>query len=85
MPDRLHVPGERPRALRWTDRHPQSSYGNGVLLYRKSDAILDGFTFRLLRDGSGAWLETTDPDRARRALGLPLGESLGGGRSDTLP
>lgn len=77
MPTRLHIPGERSRSLRWTDKHSMSSYGNGVLLYRNGSDILDGYGFRKLRDGRGAWIETDNPDRARRALGMMVGESLG--------
>lgn len=76
MPDRLHIPHERPRALRWTDQHSASHYGHGVLLFRHSNEVLDGFSFRLLRDTRGAWLETDKPERARRAMGLLPGESL---------
>lgn len=77
MAYQLHVPGERSRALRWTDKHPQSSYGHGVLLYRNTADILDGAAFRAMRDGRGAWLETDQPKRARSALGLMETESLG--------
>jgi len=77
MPYVLHIPGERPRALRWTTAHAASSYGSGVLLYRNSNELLDGATFRTLRDQSGARLETDRPDRARRALALMQDESLG--------
>lgn len=80
MPCILHVPGEHPRALRWTVHDPRSRYGQGVLLYRHPGDgvdILDGATFRALRDTLGARLETDNPDRARNALGLPPGESLG--------
>lgn len=73
----LHIPGERSRALRWTTAHLASSYGGGVLLYRSSSNILDGATFRALRDERGAWLETDRPDRVRRALALMQHESLG--------
>jgi hypothetical protein len=73
----LHLPGEPPKALRWTTSHPASSYGGGVLLYRKGSGLLDGATFRSLRDCHGAWLETNRPDRARRALALMQDESLG--------
>lgn len=73
---RLHIPGERPRALRWTVHDPRSSYGAGVLVFRNGRELLDGATFRALRDGNGAWLETDRPDRARAALGLMQDESL---------
>lgn len=73
----LHIPGEPPRALRWTVHDSRSSYGNGALVYRNSRDILDGATFRALRDGLGARLETDRPDRARSALALMQDESLG--------
>jgi hypothetical protein len=77
MPYRLHIPGARPRALRWTVHDPRSRYGQGVLVFRNGRDILDGATFRALRDGLGAWLETDQPDRARAAMGVPSDESLG--------
>lgn len=76
MPYVLHIPGEPARALRWTVHDPRSRYGNGVLAYRNSSDILDGATFRALRDTCGAWLETDKPERARRALGVPEDEPL---------
>lgn len=79
MPYTLHIPGERSRALRWTVYDSRSSYGAGVLVYRNSSDMLDGATFRALRDRCGAWLETDRPDRARSALALMQDESLGGG------
>jgi hypothetical protein len=77
MPYKLHIPGERPRTLRWNVKHPLSSHGQGVLLYGKSNDALDGAAFRLLRDMHGAWIETDRPDRARSALALFENESLG--------
>lgn len=70
MPYILHIPGEPPKALRWTVHDPRSSYGNGVLIYRNSRDILDGATFRQLRDTRGAWIETDRPDRVKLALVL---------------
>ena len=77
MPYTLHIPGERSRALRWTVHDSRSSYGAGVLIYRNGRDILDGATFRHLRDHRGAWLETDRPDQARAALALMEQESLG--------
>lgn len=77
MPYTLHIPGERSRALRWTVHDSRSSYGAGVLVYRNGKDCLDGATFRDLRDRLGAWIETDRPDRARSALALMIGESLG--------
>lgn len=82
MPYKLHIPGEPPRALRWTVHDSRSSYGHGVLVYRNSNDILDGATFRHLRDHLGARLETDRPDRARAALALLQDESLGEGVAD---
>lgn len=77
MPYVLHIPGEPDRALRWTTAHSASSCGAGALLYRNGRELLDGATFRALRDTRNAWIETDRPDRARRALALLSGESLG--------
>lgn len=70
MPYTLHIPGEPPKALRWTVHDSRSSHGAGVLVYRNSRDMLDGATFRDLRDRLGAWIETDRPDRARAALAL---------------
>lgn len=77
MPYKLHIPGEPPKALRWTVHDSRSSYGAGVLVFRNGREMLDGATFRLLRDRRGAWLETDRSDRVRGALGLMQDESLG--------
>ena len=77
MPYKLHIPGEPPKALRWTVHDSRFSYGAGVLVYRNRRDILDGATFRDLRDTRGAWIETDRPDRARSALALMQDESLG--------
>ncbi len=77
MPYILHIPGEPSRALRWTVHDSRSSYGAGVLVFRNSRDVLDGATFRMLRDELGAWLETDRPGRARSALALLQDESLG--------
>ena len=79
MPYTLNIPGERPRALRWTVHDSRSSYGAGVLVFRNGRDVLDGATFRALRDQRGAWIETDRPDRARSALALMDEESLGCG------
>jgi len=66
--------GARRRSrLTWTTDHPASSYGLGVLLYSTGD-MLDGFNFRGFRDTLGARIETTDPDKVCRSLGIPEGE-----------
>lgn len=82
MPYTLHIPGQPSITLRWTVHDPRSSYGYGVLLYRRGHEILDGATFRALRDERGAWLETDRPDRARSALALMQDESLGAPRDN---
>lgn len=56
---------------------PRSRYGYGVLVYRNRKDVLDGATFRDLRDRLGARLETDQPDRARQAMALMQDESLG--------
>lgn len=85
MPYRLHIPGGRTIALRWTDKDSRSSYGAGVLVERRGRPveefggadILDGAMFRALRDDQGAWIETDRPDRVRSALMLMQDEGLG--------
>jgi len=61
------------QALRWTDQHPQSHYGLGVLLYPKSADIFGGQTFIASRDKWGAILIYNDikSDKIYGALGLP--------------
>lgn len=68
---RLEMP-ERSELI-WTTKHPQSHYGLGVML-DKDDEIFDGATFRAWRDGFGARIETDQPEKVCRALGLPIGE-----------
>lgn len=80
MPYKLHIPGERPRSLRWTQHDSRSHYGAGVLVFRNSSDILDALNFRYLRDSKGAWIETDRPDRVRSALSLLRDESLGDDR-----
>lgn len=82
MPYILHIPGEPSRALRWTVHDSRSSYGAGVLIFRNTRDVLDGFNFRLLRDTRGAWIETDRPDRVRSALALFQDESLGEPKTD---
>lgn len=64
--------------LRWTAHHSSSHYGLGVLLDQRNQ-VFDGVMFRHLRDATGAWLEADDLERARAALGLPEGETIGRG------
>ena len=59
--------------LRWTDHHPASHYGLGVLLAPNNE-VLDGFMFRFLRDSINARIECDDPQRVRGALGVPRDE-----------
>jgi hypothetical protein len=57
--------GRRER-LRWTDQHPLSSYGLGVVLRAKSSVPLDGAAFaEMARDG---WRIECDSDLERRRV-----------------
>lgn len=60
-------------SLRWTDHHPSSSYGLGILLDARNQPF-DGFMFRVIRDALGAWIETDDAPRCAAILGLPKNE-----------
>lgn len=78
-PAKLKAAGVKPVAsisLRWTDRHPQSSCGQEVLLYGKTSDIFDGASFRAAQDNFGAQLIYNGISRAKicGALGVPLDE-----------
>lgn len=62
--------------MRWTDQHPASSYGLGILLYARSSEILDGERFRALVD-QGARLECSTPVERRRVAGALAWPVLG--------
>jgi len=63
---RLISPDGRRERLRWSDQHPLSSYGLGVVLRAKSSVPLDGATFAYLaRDG---WRIECDTDLERRRV-----------------
>jgi len=74
----LVSPTGRRERLRWTDQHPLSSYGLGVVLRAKSGVPLDGAHFAIL--ALEGWRIECDTDLERRrvagalawaALGLP--------------
>lgn len=63
--------------IRWTDHHPSSHHGLGVLLDGKNE-VLDGHMFTWLRRQVGARIQCDDPARVCGALGLPAGsEGIG--------
>jgi hypothetical protein len=70
----LVVPGVDPIRLVWTDRHPDSVAGCGVLRYKNRSGRLDISTFRRMRDEDGARLVTNHMGRVCRALGVSVGE-----------
>jgi len=70
----LIIPGEAPSRLVWTDRHPASVAGSGVLRFKNRAERLDAETFQQLRDERGAKLVTNHRGRITRALGVPIGE-----------
>lgn len=71
----LIVPGSEPSRLVWTDKHPSSVAGCGVLRFKNRSQILDAETFQQLRDTKGARLVTNHRGRVTRALGVPLDEA----------
>lgn len=71
----LLIPGSEPSRLVWTDQHPASVAGCGVLRYKNRAQILDAETFQQLRDTKGARLLTNHRGRVTRALGVPLTEA----------
>lgn len=65
------VIGDTVQALRWTDQHPRSLVGRGVLLSRHSGTVLSELP-------TGAIVEVTTPreaQRVARALALSSDES----------
>jgi hypothetical protein len=57
--------------LMWTNRHPLSNYGQGVLLRGKSGQILEPYGFKNLVEQFGAWIECDSAiavERVKRAL-----------------
>jgi hypothetical protein len=62
----LISPDGRRERLRWTDQHPLSSYGLGVVLRAKSSIPLDGTEFAAMaRTG---WRIECDTDLERRRV-----------------
>ena len=77
----LTIPGEIAEAsnnparieLRWMPYHPAVRTSAGAVVSRTNE-VLDGWSFRAMRDTLGAHIATTQPAIICRALGLPLGE-----------
>jgi hypothetical protein len=59
--------------ITWTTDHPLSTPSLGILLDECGDPF-DWYNLRLLHQRAGAYLETSDHIRVRRALGLLSGE-----------
>jgi hypothetical protein len=59
--------------LTWTPWHPAARTSAGAVVSRTNE-ILDGWSFRTMRDTLGAQLATREPALICRALGLPVGE-----------
>lgn len=70
----LLVPGQAPTRLVWTDKHPDSIAGCGVLRFKNRSDRLDLARFRELRDQCGATIKTNHLGRVARALGVPMDE-----------
>jgi hypothetical protein len=79
---RLVSPTGTHERLRWTDQHPMSSYGLGVVLRAKSSTPLDGATFAAMaRDG---WRIECDTDLERRRVAGALAWSALGLATEAL-
>jgi hypothetical protein len=70
----LLVPGQAPTRLVWTDKHPDSVAGCGVLRFKNRSDRLDLAGFRELRDKCGATIKTNHLGRVVRALGVSKDE-----------
>jgi len=53
----------------WVEKHPSAPYQGEVLCGAKG-RVLGGSIFRLLREGLGAIIMITDPEKVRETLGL---------------
>lgn len=73
---RLIHPDGKIERLRWTDQHPASSYGLGVILRGHGPDILDGAGFKWLA-AQGARIECTDERERRRVAGALAWGALG--------
>jgi|GEM_PF-1778185 len=75
----LKSPGGREESLRWTDQHPASRYGLGVVLFGTRGLVLHGAQFRAFAN-RGAVILCEDEREMRRVAGalawgvLALGE-----------
>jgi hypothetical protein len=69
----VYTDGTRVELYRVDTTHPASSYGLGVVVDAQQ-RILDGATFRTMRDLFGFVLLTDDIDRLASALGVPVDE-----------
>lgn len=67
------MPDGTDRALTWTNRHPNQASRAGVVLFRHSSEVLGGAEARRMV-AAGARIETTHPERVRRALGFDENE-----------
>jgi hypothetical protein len=79
---RLLQPNGASERLRWTDQHPESSFGLGIVLRGNTGAILTGLEFTYLAK-EGARIECGSDLERRRAAGA-LGLSLLGGTVQTI-
>ncbi len=52
-----------------------SAHEAGMLVYGREKTPLHSSSFRELRDTLGSWIQTNDPQKVCRVLGLPTGES----------
>ena len=59
--------------LTWPTSQSKDEHGLGVIIDHRW-SVLDGYNFRILRDGLGAKILTMHPDRVCRALDVPEGE-----------
>lgn len=73
---RLLHPDGRAEKLRWTDKHPASHYGLGVVLRGHGGRILDGVNFKLLAV-AGAKIICSDDRERRRVAGALAWPALG--------
>jgi len=73
---RLVMPDGTRHPLRWTDRHPMSRYGLGVVMHARQSVPLDGGQFKALAL-AGARIECSSDVERRRVAGALAWVALG--------
>lgn len=67
--ERLEADGDfftNPETLTWTEEHPASNYGLGVILRSDGETLIDGLAFAQITYTYDAWIEVDSEDTWRK-------------------